>query len=122
MDNQSGREANSKLVKKSDIVLLVVVIGIALIALIYVMLTKTPGAKVQISIDGEIIKRLELSEDSEYKVVTNQGSNLVIIKDGVVDVTEADCPDKVCVNHVPIRHVGETIICLPHKLVVEIVE
>jgi len=39
-----------------------------------------------------------------------------------VDVIEADCPDKICVKHTNIKNAGETIICLPHKLVIEIVE
>ena len=33
---------------------------------------------------------------------------------------EADCPDKYCVKQGKIKNVGETIVCLPHKVVVEI--
>ena len=43
-----------------------------------------------------------------------------MVKDGKVSVTEADCPDKVCVNTGEISKSGDTIVCLPHKLVVEI--
>ncbi len=116
------RQEESALIKKSDIVLLVVVIVLALVTLTYVMSTKKPGAKVQISIDGKVEKTFSIDEDYEYQVTTDMGNNLVVIKDGNVAVHKADCPDKVCVNHVPIKNAGETIICLPHKLVVEIVE
>ncbi len=34
---------------------------------------------------------------------------------------EADCPDKVCVGMRRISKSGETIVCLPHKLVIAIV-
>lgn len=113
---------DDKLIKRSDIILIAVVVVIAVIALAYIMLTKKPGATVEISVDGEVLESFDLSKDKEYQVVTDKGNNLVIIKAGEVDVVEADCPDKVCVSHVPIDSVGETIICLPHKLVVEIVE
>ena len=33
---------------------------------------------------------------------------------------KADCPDQICKNHKPIRKSGETIVCLPHKAVIEI--
>lgn len=115
-------DANHKLIKKSDIILLVVILLVAVIGVSYIMSTKEPGGKVVISIDGEVIEEFQLSDDHEYQMVTDNGNNLIVIKAGVVDITEADCPDKVCVNHVPIENVGETIICLPHKLVVEIVE
>ena len=116
------KQEESAIIKKSDIVLLVAILVIALITFAYIMLTKKPGATVEISVDGEVVESFDLSEDREYQVATDKGSNLVIIKDGMVDVIDADCPDKVCVNHVTIENVGETIICLPHKLVVEIVE
>lgn len=113
---------DDKLIKRSDIILIATVIAMAVIAMLYIMSTKKPGATVEISVDGNLIESFDLSEDKEYQVATDKGKNLVIIKDGKVDVIDADCPDKVCVNHVTIENVGETIICLPHKLVVEIVE
>ena len=35
-------------------------------------------------------------------------------------MAEADCPDRLCVRRGPVRYAGETIICLPHKLVVTV--
>lgn len=113
---------NEKLIKKSDVILLVVVLTMALFAAIYIMSTKEKGTKLRISVDGEVMEEFYLSEDREHQITTDKGGNLVVIEDGEVDVIEADCPDKVCVNHVPVDDVGETIICLPHKLVLEIVE
>lgn len=47
--------------------------------------------------------------------------NVLQIKEGEVSITEADCPDLICVHHKPVSRQGETIVCLPHKLLVEVV-
>ena len=47
-------------------------------------------------------------------------SNTLVIKDEMADMIFADCPDQICVKHAPISNVGETIICLPNKVVVTI--
>lgn len=46
--------------------------------------------------------------------------NLISVTDGKVTVEAADCSDQICVHHKPISSKGESIICLPHRLVVEI--
>ncbi|MBQ9935125.1 MAG: NusG domain II-containing protein [Lachnospiraceae bacterium] len=113
---------NDELIKKSDVILLAFIILIAIFALIYIMSTRKSGARVKISYDGDVVETFELSEDREHQVTTEKGKNVIMIKNGNVDVIEADCPDKICVKHTNIKNAGETIICLPHKLVIEIVE
>lgn len=54
-----------------------------------------------------------LSEGSSY--------NLLAVGGEWVRMQAADCPDQICVHHIPIKGGGESIICLPHKLAVEIV-
>ena len=49
------------------------------------------------------------------------GNYYAVIKDGKAWVKEADCPDKICAKHRPISRSGESIICLPHKLVITVV-
>ena len=61
-----------------------------------------------------------LSEDREELLTTPYGINRVKIEGGKVRVTEADCPDKLCVYHPAATRSGEMIVCLPHKLVVQI--
>lgn len=46
--------------------------------------------------------------------------NLLTVSESGVSMEAADCPDRICVHHIPIKGGGESIICLPHKLVVEI--
>lgn len=51
-----------------------------------------------------------------------QGYNLLVISGDRVWMEAADCRDQICVHHIPISAGGENIICLPNRLVVEIVD
>ena len=79
------------------------------------------AAIVEITVDGNVYKTLSLKEDATVDVPSEGGhTNTVQIKDGKVFMKKADCPDKICVHHKGIRSNGETIICLPHKVIVTI--
>ncbi len=101
-----------------------ILVGVLLIgALIIFLLFKgslKSGNKAVITVNGEKVSSFNLNEERNEAIKTENGVNTLKIEDGMVSVTDADCPDKICVNHRPISKVGETIICLPHKLVVEI--
>lgn len=57
----------------------------------------------------------------ELKLAEGASYNLISVSDGRVVVEAADCKDQICVRHKPVSSRGESIICLPHRLVVEIV-
>ena len=57
-------------------------------------------------------------KEQEIKI---NDTNHLIIKDGQADMIEADCPDQICVEHISISKNKETIVCLPNKVIVEIV-
>ena len=57
----------------------------------------------------------------ELKLEEGMSYNLISVTDGKVVVEAADCKDQICVRHKPVSSKGESIICLPHRLVVEIV-
>lgn len=117
---QNGETKKNRIMTKGDVLLLLLFVcaGAALFLLVHV--TSSAGAYVYIYEDGEVIEMLSLSEDGEFPIHTAAGNNTVTIKDGTVSVTEADCPDKICVKQGTIQNDKETIICLPHKLVVEV--
>ncbi len=73
-----------------------------------------------ISIDGTLWKEVSLSEDGTYTIETPQGYNIVQIQKHTAAVIEADCPDQLCVQQKSIKQPHEMIVCLPHKVVVEI--
>lgn len=57
----------------------------------------------------------------ELKIAEGISYNLFSAADGIIAMEEADCKDQICVHHKPISSAGESIICLPHRLVVEII-
>lgn len=109
-----------KSMKKNDWLLLIIVLIVAaLIFLIrYFVGDKHPGY-VTVRVDGEITETFDLSKDRVVEL--NNGSNTIKIEDGTVDMIAADCPDKLCVHQKAISKNNENIICLPNKLVVQIV-
>jgi hypothetical protein len=111
--------------KKNDIILVAIILAIAGFSFIGLKLWQkynTGGAAVVVvTIDGKTYGEYPLSEDIEERINHPDGSyNILTIADGYALVTEASCPDQICVHHSPIRYQGETIVCLPNKLVVEI--
>ena len=70
--------------------------------------------------DGNV-HELSLSEDSTTTVETSLGTNVVEVKDGAVYVSAADCDNHDCMRQGKIDVPGKQIICLPHKLWIEIV-
>ena len=63
---------------------------------------------------------MPLDTDTKLEIESESGVNFLVIEDGKAYVSEADCPDKICVDHAPISRVGETIVCLPHGVVIAI--
>lgn len=102
---------------KNDILILFILIIVVIFITIITNICKTEGKYVKVSIDDEIYDVYDLQEDTKVSLPTG---NTLVIKDGVAYVSESNCPDKICVNHGSISSEGETIICLPNKLVIEI--
>ncbi len=124
-DNKNGddnKNDEDKVVSKRDLVFILILLVVSIMLILIMNFNKKTGYNVIISANGKTIKTLSLDKDEEYVFECDKGYNIVAIKDGAVYVKEADCPDKICVNHKKISNVGETIICLPHRLVVEITE
>ena len=81
------------------------------------------GDKVVVTVDGKEFGRYSLTEDVEVEIRTgeeNEEVNLLIIKDGQAYVETATCPDGICAGHKPISREGESIVCLPHKVVITV--
>ncbi|HLQ40804.1 MAG TPA: NusG domain II-containing protein [Tetragenococcus sp.] len=75
-------------------------------------------------IDGEEIRRFDLVEGQKgytYKYTDKDGEyNLIEIKGDQIRIKEANCGDQICVRRGWAKKNGETIVCLPHKLVLEV--
>ncbi len=106
--------------KRLDIWLIAGVLAAAFGVWMFLWLTREEGAFVVVEIDGTETARYSLGESLKEEVISPWGKNLLVIENGTAKVTEADCPDRLCVNQKAIRYQGESIICLPHKVVVHI--
>lgn len=136
-------------IKRADIILIAVCLLTAVLLGVFFAVHRKPGREVRFMYDGIELKRIDLySEQADsaaasgirYYLVTyrdyaagvenfenrpelsdGMSYNLISVTDGTVIMEAADCRDRVCVHHKPILSGGESIICLPHRLVVEIV-
>lgn len=108
---------------KNDIIL-AGVIFLAAFVLFIIFLAGAVGTAglVEAVVDGKSYGVYSLNEDKEVEILTSYGRNLLIIKDGSAYVAEADCPDGICVRQGKINRKGQSIICLPHKLTIRLIE
>lgn len=116
MEQKNGQ--NRK--RRGDILLLVSCLGLAVLALGAKYLFRTPGATAVVRQEGQVLGRYPLRNDISIPIDSEPGYNLLVIEDGQAYIREADCPHSLCVREGRIRHVGETLTCLPHKLTVTI--
>ncbi len=105
--------------KKRDIITLISIVILILLSLMVSRLSlRSDGSLVKITQNGDIYGIYSLNESNRI-VLSN---NTISIANGKVSMSEASCPDRLCVNHAPISKVGETIACLPEKVIIEIID
>lgn len=105
--------------KKNDWILVAVILVLAGIGfLIFTSFGRQTAGIVKVTVDGEVFGTYSLKKEQEVEI---NDTNRLIIEDGQVDMVEADCLDQICVDHKTISKKKETIVCLPNKVVVEIV-
>ena len=89
--------------------------------IIYIISLSSPGKYVAVRVNGEVKATFPLDTDLEYEIMGESGSiNILKIKDGRAQIESASCPDKLCVNSGSVKYVGQSVICLPNKVVIEI--
>lgn len=79
------------------------------------------GAVVEVTVDGELYGSYALDKNQTVDIIVGEiKTNTLVIRDGMADMTEASCPDKLCVHQRAISRTGETIVCLPNRVVAEV--
>ena len=109
---------------KRELLLMGILLAVGFLGLLLLRLLPPRGAQAQVRVDGQVVAEYPLSEDRTVTLSTGadgQGRNLLRIRDGRAEVLEASCPDGICVAHRPIFREGETIVCLPNRLIITIV-
>ena len=104
--------------KKNDLLLAAVILAAAFILLASQLLRDSGTApRAVVTVDGQVFGTYSMGED---KTIDIGGTNRLVIKSGAARIDWADCPDQICVDHREISREGESIICLPNKVVVSI--
>ena len=106
---------------KKDIIFAAGIMLAALLIFVCMQLgNQKEGASIRITIDGSEYGVYSLNDDKIIDLDGEFGHNQIVIQNGEAYMKEADCPDQICVRHKAISKSGESIVCLPHKVVVEI--
>ena len=108
--------------KKKDII----IIALALLAALtlYLVSQVSLGAEasvVVVTVDGKEVLRKPLAMENRYEIAQDDGSlNVIRVEDGAVFMEEANCRDGLCIRQGKMRNGAKTIVCLPHKVVVQL--
>lgn len=108
---------------KNDWILLGALAAVCLVLfIVFRFLSSSQGARVVITVDGETYGTYSLAEDQEIPVEQSGSiTNVVSISGGKVHMEEADCPDHLCIRQGEISSEYASIVCLPNRVVVEVV-
>lgn len=108
-----------KIFKKADAFLAAALI-IAGLASLLVLRRGDGSDSITVTVSGEVYGVYSLKKNAEITVATEYGTNVISIEDGKAYVSESDCAGHDCMNFAPIDGPGETIMCLPHRLIVSV--
>ena len=106
--------------KRGDLYLIIGCLLAALVCCGLWLLLRKDGGTVIVEQNGRETARYALSEDRTVRIEGEGGYNLLVIQNGEAWLSEADCPNLLCVKTGKIRYAGQSIVCLPHKLAVRI--
>ena len=111
-------------IKKRDVLIIISLLLLSLLMAFFVQKSKSniDGDYLLVELNGKEYGKYPLDEDKTFKVnSSNDEYNIVEIKDGKVNMKDANCRDLICTQMPEISKDGETIVCLPHRLILEVV-
>ncbi len=76
------------------------------------------AATAEIWSDGTLIRTVDLAVDQVFTVESAAGTNVITVSGGKIAVTEASCPDHICMDRGYCSG-GLPIVCLPNGLVIQ---
>lgn len=108
--------------KKADIILLAIILIVGFIGISLYFITGKKAEYISVNVDGEMIGVYSLYEDREIPIHSGNGENVLQIQNGTARMISADCPNQDCVLHKEISQSNESIVCLPHKVVITVIK
>lgn len=111
-----------KRIGRNDLIFIAAAVcAVLVIAAVFYLNRGQTGARVTVMVDGETYGDYALDEEQEIPIlIDGEVGNLLLISENKADMIDADCPDKLCVRQKAISKTNETIVCLPHKVVVQV--
>lgn len=107
--------------KKREGILIGGILLLAAVGFLFVaVLQRHAGSIAIVTVDGKEYGRYSLYQEKRIELDTEQGYNVLVVTGEGIYMEEADCPDQICVHQGEIHMENETIVCLPHRIVVEI--
>lgn len=122
MERKEHMETTEKRFSKRDALMMAVAaLVIIIVFVIFRQFAGGTGSIVTVTAGGEVYGTYSLDEDQEIDIKINgKVTNVLVIRDHEADMTEADCPDQLCVHQKSISKDHETIVCLPNQVVAEV--
>ena len=108
---------------RNDVIFIAALLVVVSLCGLCFYLFRGEGDKVVVTVDGTEYGTYPLAEDVRVEIRTgaeDEELNVLVIKDGQAYVENATCPDGICAGHKPISREGESIVCLPHKVVITV--
>lgn len=109
------------MIKKADVFLALILLIAGIASSVFLIYGGAAGETVKITANGTTYGTYDLSKDQIIDVKINAHHNIVEIKGGEVFITDADCPDKLCIRQGHINNTSQSIVCLPNKVVIELI-
>lgn len=78
------------------------------------------GQQVSIYVNNKEMYRLSLFQDKTICIQGIIGVTVIQIERGEIWVEKAPCPYQICKNRGKISRSGETIICIPNRILIQI--
>ncbi len=110
--------SGDKKVLRWDLILILSLLLVSGALFLRMYFSKQDGGWAVVTVNGSEVARYSLLTDGRYEL--NGGSNVLVIEDHSAHMAEASCPDHICVDMGRIRYTGQSIVCLPNRLVVTI--
>lgn len=104
-------------------IVLAVLMALAAIAGLLIWYFGRGGTVARVYLDGELVQAIDLARVKEgytFTVESSAGTNTIQVEPGRIRVSHADCTDQVCVGQGWISTSAAPIVCLPHRMVIEI--
>jgi len=108
--------------KKRDIILIIIIVAIiGQLLFINKFMALKNADKVVIYFNNKLYRECSINDEETINIKSAGIDNVISIHDGGVEMTHANCPDKVCVKTGFISKPGQSIVCIPHKINIKIV-